>query len=77
MEKYFYPKNENGEIDVNGIPVPESDPNRSSLPFLQWKGKYEEGVIITIAGILNDLRTVGWKKMVELRFGKDADPELK
>lgn len=77
MEKYYYPKNEKGEIDVNGTPVPESDPNRSDVPFLQWKGKFEEGVILTIAGILNDIRTMGYKKMVEARFGKNADPELK
>lgn len=77
MEKYYYPKNDKGEIDLNGDPVPESDPNRSDVPFRQWKGKFEEGVILTLAGIMNDIRTMGWKEMLEARFGEDADPELK
>lgn len=77
MEKYFYAKNEKGEVDVFLDPVPESDPNCSSVPFRQWKGKYEEGVILTIAGMLNDMRTNGFKNMLEMRFGENADPELK
>lgn len=77
MEKYYYAKNEKGEVDAFLDPVPESDPNRSNIPFRQWKGKVEEGVILTITGMLNDMRTNGFKNMLEMRFGENADPELK
>jgi hypothetical protein len=36
MSKVYYPKNENGEIDIHGPLVPEWDENKSDTPFLQW-----------------------------------------
>ena len=66
MVKYYYAKNDKGEIDYNSDPVPENHPNRSNTPFRQWKGKFEEGVILTLAGIMYDISTVGWKEMLEL-----------
>ncbi len=78
IEKYYYPKTETGEVDLEGTPVPESDPNCSKMPFMQWQGKFEEGVIVTIGNFLNELRNTGsWKQAVDSMFGLNSDPELR
>ena len=52
MKKLYYGKLENGELDVDGPLVPEGDPNCSDTPFMQWQGKFEEGVVVTCWGFL-------------------------
>ena len=52
LQKLYYSKLANGEIDRNGPLVPETDPRCSKVPFLQWKGKFEEGVIATVSNLL-------------------------
>lgn len=51
-QKLYYSKLDNGQIDRNGPLVTENDPKCSKVPFLQWKGKFEEGIAITIADTL-------------------------
>ena len=50
----YYSKNENGNIDKNGPFVHKGDENCSNVPVLQWKGKFEEGVVVTVANMLKD-----------------------
>jgi hypothetical protein len=50
-QKLYYSKLDNGEIDRNGPLVSESDPKCSKVPFMQWKGKFEEGIVVTIADV--------------------------
>lgn len=61
-KKMFYGKNENGELDIHGPLVPEGDPNCSDTPFLQWQGKFEEGVLVTIYGMLKAMHNTSIKE---------------
>ena len=47
-EKLYYAVTETGEIDKTKMPVAKSDPSSSDIPFMQWKGKFEEGVLLTL-----------------------------
>ena len=58
----YYAKLENGELDINGPLVPEGDPTCSDTPFLQWKGKFEEGVLVTVWGLLKSAHNKSWKE---------------
>ena len=62
--KVYYSKNENGELDIHGPLVPEWDENRSDTPFLQWQGKFEEGILVTAWGMLRAMHNTtikeGW-----------------
>lgn len=51
-KKCFYSLNDEGKIDKNSMPVEEGDPRASKVPFMQWKGKFEEGVLITLWDII-------------------------
>lgn len=51
MKKLYYSKNEKGEIDIDGPLVTQDDANCSDVPFLQWQGKFEEGVLVTLWGM--------------------------
>ena len=48
----YYSKNEDGTIDHNGPLVTKDDPRCSGTQFLQWKGKFEEGVMLTLFDIV-------------------------
>jgi hypothetical protein len=65
-KKMYYQKDENGEIDTNSFPVPEGDENASDIPFMQWQGKFEEGIIVTFWGMLKEMHNTsikeGWNK---------------
>ena len=61
-KKMYYAKLENGELDINGPLVPEGDPTCSDTPFLQWKGKFEEGVLVTVWGLLKSAHNKSWKE---------------
>lgn len=63
-EKMYYAKLPNGEINYNAFPVSESNPNRSDVPFMQWKGKYEEGIILTLAQLVMEVYHTGSTKGV-------------
>jgi hypothetical protein len=62
--KVYYSKNENGELDIHGPLVPEWDENKSDTPFLQWQGKFEEGILVTAWGMLRAMHNTtikeGW-----------------
>lgn len=58
--KVYYAKTKEGEIDLNGPLVPEWDENKSDVPFLQWQGKFEEGVLITAYGLLKTAFKTSW-----------------
>lgn len=51
-KKCYYSLNDEGKIDNNSMPVEEGDPRASQIPFMQWKGKFEEGVLITLWDII-------------------------
>lgn len=51
-QKLYYSKLDSGEIDRNGPLVGKDDPRCSKVPFMQWKGKFEEGVIATVSNAL-------------------------
>ena len=44
----YYSKNESGEIDINGPLVTKDDPKCSGTQFMQWHGKFEEGILVTL-----------------------------
>ena len=75
-KKCFYSLNEQGKIDKTSMPVEEGDPRASKTPFMQWKGRYEEGAFLTLYDLLR--RTWGhrgnikeaWKEKME---GVDTD----
>lgn len=47
--KYWYKLNENGEL-TNEI----TDDDASGVPYMQWKGQYQEGIFVTMANIFTD-----------------------
>lgn len=44
----YYAKGSNGDVDYNAPLVHGDDVASSGTPFLQWKGKFEEGVLVTL-----------------------------
>jgi hypothetical protein len=66
----YFSQDENGNIDYNAPLVTKDDPNCSGTKFLQWKGKFEEGVMVTFWDIfkncksdnpLNVLNPLAWR----------------
>lgn len=51
-QKYWYKLDESGNI-TNEV-VPDGDENASNIPFMQWKGQYQEGIFVTIAKMVRD-----------------------
>lgn len=77
-EKIYYQKNEKGEVNLSLPLVTESNPNRSDIPFMQWQGRYEEGVILTLSNLIYEMKETGsFKKAINNMFGEGADPELR
>jgi hypothetical protein len=70
----YYANNENGEIDTNAPLVTKDDPKCSGTKFLTWKGRYEEGVMLTLTDLI--VQSVkngpidGWKAKMS------GDPQL-
>lgn len=62
-KKCFYSLNSEGKIDKNSMPVEEGDPRASKTPFMQWKGRFEEGAILTLYDLLK--RTCGHRGNVK------------
>lgn len=76
-EKVFYAKKEDGSIDENQL-VTESSENCSDVPFLQWKGKFEEGILLTVWDFVKLCWSKGsFKDAKEAKFGDAVDPELR
>lgn len=75
-KKCYYSLNEQGKIDKNSMPVEEGDPNASTIPFMQWKGRYEEGALLTLYSLIrktcNHKGNIkeAWQEQIE---GKDTD----
>lgn len=61
-KKLFYAKNENGDLDIHGPLVTEDDPNCSDTPFLQWQGKFEEGILVTLWGMAKAMHNTSIKE---------------
>ena len=70
-KKCFYSKNEAGDIDNSSMPVEEGDPRASDVPFMQWKGKFEEGVFITLYDMFK--RTLGHKGNIKQAWAEKLD----
>ena len=76
--KLYYAKDEKGNIDANAPLVSENDPNCSKVPFMQWKGKFEEGVLITLVSLAIDTyQNKSIRQAWNNKFGANVDPELK
>lgn len=56
--KYWHKIGKDGEILDE--PVPDGDPNASEVPYLQWKGQFQEGILVTVWNMLLDC-TLGVK----------------
>lgn len=76
VTEMYYPKNENGDIDIHGPLVPKWDENRSDTPFLQWQGKFEEGVLVTMFGMLKAMNNTSIKEGWNL-YMNNADENLR
>lgn len=76
-KKMFYGKLENGELDINGPLVPEGDPNCSDTPFLQWQGKFEEGIIVTAWGMLKAMHNTSIKEGWDLYMNNQDENRRK
>lgn len=48
MRKMYYQKNEKGEIDINAPFVFDDHPNCSQVKVQQWKGRWQEGIMVTL-----------------------------
>ena len=70
-KKCYYSKNENGDIDNSSMPVKEGDPRASEIPFMQWKGRFEEGAFITLYDVLK--RTIGHKGNLKAAWKEKLD----
>ncbi len=70
-KKCYYSKNENGDIDNSSMPVEEGDPRASEIPFMQWKGRFEEGAFITLYDVLK--RTIGHKGNLKAAWKEKLD----
>lgn len=76
-EKVYYAKNEDGTVDYNNW-VTESDPNASDVAFLQWQGKFEEGILLTVWDFLRTWVSSGsFKNAMDAKFGENVDPEMR
>ena len=75
-KKLYYAKNENGELDIHGPLVYEGDENCSDTPFLQWQGKFEEGVLVTMFGMLKAMHNTSIKDGWNL-YMNNADENLR
>lgn len=51
--KYWYKKGEDGYI-TNEV-VPDGDPDASDVAYMQWKGQYQEGIVLTATKMIKDL----------------------
>ena len=51
-KKYWYAMDSEGNI-TDEI-VPDGDERASGIAYMQWKGQYEEGIILTLANIFTD-----------------------
>lgn len=76
-EKVFYAKKADGSIDEDRL-VTESSPDCSDVAFLQWKGKFEEGILLTFWDFLKQWYSAGsFKDALTAKFGDSVDPELR
>ena len=51
--KYWHKLDEDGNI--TNEPVPDGDPNASTIPYMQWKGQFQEGIAVTLWNMILDL----------------------
>lgn len=84
-KKLYYAKLDNGELDRNGPLVTKDSPNCSNVPFLQWKGKFEEGIVVTMSNlIMESLGALSHGSIKDaynviinkFKYSDDVDPEL-
>ena len=67
LRQMYYQKTVTGEIDINAPFVYEDDPNCSQVKVQQWKGKFQEGIILTLyklgQGALNGRFKEEWDEL--------------
>lgn len=86
MEQY---KDENGQLyyvklDENGMPTSEITTEETPLPYMVWKGRFTEGVLLTLSRALKlavidskgDI-SKGFKNVNEQMFGENVDENIK
>lgn len=56
LEKFYYQVDENGQVRFDLPPVPESQlEGNVKVPFVQWKGTFTQGVLVTLSRMLGDI----------------------
>lgn len=53
-QQLYYQVNEKGDIDLSKPFVLDSDPNCSGVKVQQWKGQWQEGIVLTLAKLWRD-----------------------
>lgn len=79
-KKLFYALDEKGEIDQNAPLLEEGDPNCSTVPFMQWKGEFSEGIIVTLGNLAYACRTQNTLKFWDIwnqQFWNNSDENLR
>ena len=62
-EKYYYQIDKDGNTLFNEPPLTEKQIKEKNMPlvspFMQWKGQWQEGIILTLSSILKDIYNAG------------------
>lgn len=74
-EKYYYQVDDNGNILFNEAPLSESQMKEKGLPlvapFMQWKGQWQEGIILTMSNIFSLNPKQFAKNITEMWYNDD------
>lgn len=81
-EKYYYQINNNGVVLYNEPPLPESEMKKRNLPLIapviQWKGQWQEGILLTLSDLANNMwNKKSFKAGWDAKFGDNVDPYLR
>lgn len=62
-EKFYYQVDSNGEVQYDLPPVSESQLTGDiKVPYIQWKGTFSQGVLITLSRMLGDIMRSDFKQ---------------
>lgn len=81
-EKYYYQVNDNGVVLYDEPIMTESQLLEKGMkplvPVMQWKGQWQEGIILTLSDLANNIwREKSFKKGWNAKFNPNVDPFLR